>query len=479
MASTIATHPEVAPVVDLSPQPRTVPGSGSEVPGRERFSLGDTQTSLLPRLDPDNTVFIALSFEGPDGYSMAGGLGRRITELTAALAEQGYETHLYFIGDPNEPPVETYLHGKLNYHRWCTWISRHHPQGVYDGEEGKLADFRSSVPGAIIQQVIRPALSWGKRVIVLSEEWHTAATACDLSDALYYAGLRDQVLMLWNANNTMGFENIDFARLKFTHTLTTVSHWMKHVMWQYSCNPVVIPNGIPARMLVENPLVNELVERITSKLWHRVLLTKVARFDPDKRWLMAVEATAGLKRAGLPALLVARGGIEAHGLEVVDRARALGLRIHEAHADGADPRRAVAAILESCARADVVDVRFPLTEPVLRAFFHASDAVLANSGREPFGLVGLEVMASGGVAFTGATGEEYARAYENAIVLETDEPAEIEVAVAELLAQPKLAEHIRRQACLTAANCTWAHATENLLRRCQFLGLAQGWGARP
>jgi len=32
------------------------------------------------------------------------------------------------------------------------------------------------------------------------------------------------------------------------------------------------------------------------------------------------------------------------------------------------------------------------------ALYAAADAVLANSGKEPFGLVGLEVMAAGGIA---------------------------------------------------------------------------------
>src|SRR5262249_20468424 len=253
-------------------------------------------------------------------------------------------------------------------------------------------------------------------------------TACDLSDALHFAGLREQTLMLWNANNTMGFHQINWGRLAFTHAITTVSHWMKHVMWHCGCNPLVVPNGIPARMLAASPAVDDLVQRVAMALRPHVLLTKVARFDPDKRWLMAVEATAGLKRRGLPALLIARGGIEEHGGEVLRRARELGLRVRETPTEPAEPRPAVGAILAAARAPDVVTAGFPLPEPVLSAFYRASDGVLANSGREPFGLVGLEVMASGGVAFTGATGEEYARPFRNAIVLETDDPKEIEVA---------------------------------------------------
>ena len=49
-----------------------------------------------------------------------------------------------------------------------------------------------------------------------------------------------------------------------------------------------------------------------------------------------------------------------------------------------------------------------LYEEISRALFRVADAMLQNSGREPFGLVGLEVMAAGGLVFTGATGEESA-----------------------------------------------------------------------
>jgi len=37
-------------------------------------------------ITPENTIFVALCFEGPDDYSMAGGLGDRISHLTHRLA---------------------------------------------------------------------------------------------------------------------------------------------------------------------------------------------------------------------------------------------------------------------------------------------------------------------------------------------------------------------------------------------------------
>jgi hypothetical protein len=91
-----------------------------------------------------------LSFEGPDAYARAGGLATRVTGLAAALAAAGCDTHLWFIGDPALPGHET--RGRLRLHRWCQWISRYHPAGVYDGEEGKHADYAASLPPFLFRQ---------------------------------------------------------------------------------------------------------------------------------------------------------------------------------------------------------------------------------------------------------------------------------------------------------------------------------------
>ncbi len=56
-----------------------------------------------------------------------------------------------------------------------------------------------------------------------------------------------------------------------------------------------------------------------------ILLCKVARWDPDKRWMEAVEATAKLKGLGLKTTLLARGGREPYGQEVINRAIVIGL----------------------------------------------------------------------------------------------------------------------------------------------------------
>ena len=428
---------------------------------------------FLPALTPDNTEFVVLSFEGPDPYCRAGGLGVRVTELTRALSAHGYDTHLYFVGDPNADPEEQVDGLPLFYHRWSQWVSRHHPNGVYDGENGKLSDFRGSLPRHLVKERIANAAARGRRVVVLSEEWHTASTACDLSDALWYAGLREHAVMLWNANNTLGFENVDFGRLRATQSIATVSRWMKHEMWNWGCNPLVLPNGIPARRLEPMPLVDELVKMAQSRLKDRLTLGKVARFDPDKRWLMAVDAAATLKRMGLPVLFVAKGGLESHGHDVIQRAIGAGLKIRDVRSDSRDPLTLMKELLDASEGADMLNVQFYLSEPLSRALFQVADAMLQNSGREPFGLVGLEVMAAGGLVFTGATGEEYARSYENAIVLDTDDAQEISATIVDLLSRPEETDRMRRSGTETARQYTWDHVVELMLRRLQYLAAGQ------
>jgi hypothetical protein len=57
-------------------------------------------------------------------------------------------------------------------------------------------------------------------------------------------------------------------------------------------------------------------------LQNRVVLTKMARWDPDKRWFGAMGITAEMRRKGLRPLLIARGGREPHGTQVLSTARA-------------------------------------------------------------------------------------------------------------------------------------------------------------
>ena len=118
---------------------------------------------------PGSITFCLLSFEGPDTYARAGGLGVRVTHLAETLARRDFETHLMFVGDPAAPGQESRLDGKLILHRWCQWISAYHPAGVYAAEEAKVHDFNDSVPQFVLEQVIRPAVclsSWPRSGIL-------------------------------------------------------------------------------------------------------------------------------------------------------------------------------------------------------------------------------------------------------------------------------------------------------------------------
>lgn len=394
-----------------------------------------------------------------------------MAELSAALAERGFDTHVMFVGDPNLPAEETVGDGRLHLHRWCQWVSRYYPEGVYQGENEKLYDFNESAPWYVMDKIVRPAAERGRIVAILGEEWHTAEAVSRISDLLYRNGLRKQAVQFWNANNTMSFHRINWGRLTFTNTVTTVSRYMKHIMWGFGCDPLVIPNGIPRRAL--DPVDESAVANVRATLKGDPLLFKIGRFDPDKRWNMAVETVARLKGMGMRPVLPIRGGIEPHGAEVIGNARALGLTVKEVRADG----RSVADCLQALASAgpaDVLDLRFFLPDDFVRIMYRAADAVLANSGHEPFGLVGLEVMGAGGIAFTGSTGEDYAIPFENSMVLDTADPGEIAGYVAHLQNHPSEKEEIRLGAARTAATFVWDRVLNNLVSKLEYIARNQG-----
>ena len=418
---------------------------------------------------PDRTAFVVLSFEGPDLYSQAGGLGVRVKGLSRSLARRGYDTHLYFIGDPDLPGEETLEAGKLHQRRWGQWISAQHRGGVYDGEEGKIRDWNLSLPPHVIDKVIAPAAAAGGYVVVLGEEWHTSWSMSLISDMLYRRALRDRVVMLWNANNTFGFHRIDWAALTLAATLTTVSRYMKFEMWDWHQNAIVIPNGIPRSSIADaDPAA---IAEVRAAAAADYLCFKIGRFDPNKRWLMAVSAAAYLKRHGSKVKLLMRGGKEAHGGEVINHARQQGLVV----IDAATPPdvAGLAALLRANATADVINLTTFVSDELLAIIYPACDAVLANSGHEPFGLVGLEVMAAGGLAVTGSTGEDYAEAYRNALVVETSDPAELVTELALLKERPGLALRMRKRGRTTAREYVWEKVIDQLLLRVEFAAALQ------
>jgi glycosyltransferase involved in cell wall biosynthesis len=402
--------------------------------------------------------FHVLSFEGPDGYSRAGGIASRIEGLALALAELGFETHLWFVGDPWLPGHES--HDRLHLHRWCQWISRYHPAGVYDGEEGKRNDFCASLPPYLMNEVLRPHLVQGRHAVVLAEEWQTADAVLHLDWLLRRARLRERASMLWNANNVFGFERIDWGRLAEASAITTVSRYMKHSMRSLGVDPIVIPNGLSADAFL--PPDRAGVAELQRRLRGRTVIAKVARFDPDKRWLGALEIVRALKRQGHSPLLIARGGSEAHGHEVLAKAGALGLRVVDRNGKESGVQGLLRR-LEGLGDVDIVNLQAPVDPESRRVLFRGADAVLANSSHEPFGLVGLETMAAGGIACTGISGEDYAVPGRNALVVQTEDPREFVGLLRRLRADPAQARSIRRAGRATAKHYAWPEVIERVL----------------
>lgn len=412
---------------------------------------------------PRNAALLA--FEGPDPYSMVGGLGTRVTELGSALANAGVRTTLVFVGDPSRPAVER-VAPTLEYRRWCQDVSAAYPEGVYEGELGKVKDYTASVPAFVAHAIAEPAAARGESLLIVAEDWQTAPAAIELGSMLDDRGARERATLLWNANNTYGFDGIDWPALASATRITTVSRYMKFELDARGIDSLVIPNGIPERLLEGAP--KELVRAAGALFEHRPIFVKVARFDEDKRWMQAIEAFARIRARYGDALLITRGGREPYGDDVFARAAELGIRVEHVTTESRDPH----AVLETLARArgPIVNVRTFVPEEALLALYRAADAVLANSGREPFGLVGLEVMAVGGIAVTGSTGEEYAQPFDNAIVCDTGDPRELAGSLEALLADAALANEMRARAESTAKRYAWPRILDILSRKL-------GWNA--
>jgi glycosyltransferase involved in cell wall biosynthesis len=162
-----------------------------------------------------------------------------------------------------------------------------------------------------------------------------------------------------------------------------------------------------------------------------------------------------------------RGGREPYRSEVIDRARARDLTVSEIELQEATDVELAAALKNE--RAAVVEIRSFIPDSTLYGLYGAVDAVLANSGREPFGLVGLEVMAARGIPVCGSTGEDYARPFDNAVVCDTSDPAELTSYLQLLFTNDKLAKRIRKEARQTAARYTWPAVLEILAAKWTFL----------
>lgn len=412
---------------------------------------------------------VLLSFEGPDRYSSVGGLATRVSGLSKALAAAGVETHLFFIGDPALPAVEAAGERRTLW-RWCQWISAYHPRDVYDGEAGKVSDFNGSVPRFVADEIVSKAQVAGERVLVIAEEWQTAEAAIALDRGLRFGGQRESATILWNANNMYGFDRIRWSPLQEAATITTISKYMKFELARWDVPALVIPNGIDDALLDGPP--QSVVDGLRAALCGKPALLKVGRFDPDKNWMQAIDAVAELRADGFTPQLIVRGGREPYAEVVFDRARSLRLSIEpigdgSAAAGGLDAD-GLAAVLRRCA-ADVVDLRTFLPDETLYALYAACDAVLANSGKEPFGLVGLEVMAAGGIPVCGSTGEDYAEPFVNALVCDGSDGRELAEYLKALAADERRVDRMRQAGYATATRYVWANVLELLALKLEYV----------
>jgi glycosyltransferase involved in cell wall biosynthesis len=396
---------------------------------------------------------VILSFEGPDRYASIGGLSTRVSQLARAFGELGCIVDLIFVGDPAAVAVEACT-PNVTLRRWSQWISACHPRNAYDGEERKLLDWESSVPGFVVDSIVVPTAMMGERTLVIAEEWQTANVVIAIDRLAQLRGVRSAFTLMWNASGTNGWERVDWPALRRAAAITTVSKHMKSELLRNGVESLVIPNGIDTGL--HDSADPRLLAEMKQALAGRPTLVKVGRFDPDKNWMQAIDALAELHAAGINARLIVRGRFNEYTERVFAHAYERGLSVERLAYEGTDGHKVIDGIALS--EAPIIHLRAYLDEQTLSALYAAADAVLANSGREPFGLVGLEVIAAGGVAVCGATGEEYAEPFVNAIVCDTADGRELATYLRALLENPSIADKMRRAGAETAERYSWPHA---------------------
>ena len=238
-----------------------------------------------------------LSFEGPDRYASIGGLATRVTQLARALGAAGHDVQLFFVGDPHAAAIEPSDPG-VTLRRWSQWVSAQHPRNAYDGEAGKIHDWETSLPAWIVDEIAVPAATAGERVLVICEEWQTANVAIAIDRLARERGVRPAITLMWNANNTYGFEKIHWPTLTRAAAITCVSKYMKFELARWHVQALVIPNGIDRDLL--DGADREQTAALRDAFGGRPTCVKVGRFDPDKNWLQAIDALADLHAGGLP-----------------------------------------------------------------------------------------------------------------------------------------------------------------------------------
>jgi len=434
-------------------------------------------------ITPEHTMFVVLCFEGPDSYSMAGGLGNKITNMTSTLADLGFVVHLFFIGDPGLDGIELRKDGRLILYRWCQWISESHRGGVYNGEQWKIDDYTKSASLFAVQEVIHPAISAGKMVVVLGEEWQTVGAMCCIHDLLHMYHLRDKVIMFWNANEIYGFDQIDWDFLSHATTITVASEYMKQIMLKKGLNPVVLPNGIPEFLL--EPVDEAAVSQIKEVLGAETIFAKVGRSRQDNGWRPTVNAIHNLIRVGDSAKLLAHIGTGSDRKKVAQEAKSLGMLIGNITLEMDSKKSYLPAVSENdltpyfealtkASTSDIYNFVYPIPPSLLKFLYRASDVVLANSGHDPFSLVGMEAMAAEAIVLTSRNAKGIAKHMSNAIVLDKYTAEEIQFYVSYLRMHPEKREMIRASARKTAEQWTYKEVVKKLLREIEYQAQTHG-----
>jgi len=183
--------------------------------------------------------------------------------------------------------------------------------------------------------------------------------------------------------------------------------------------------------------------------------------------------------------LLACGNAEPYRVKIAQKAVALGLTIGDVCIDGdieeyhraAELKEEFSPYLEAISRvapADILNFLIPIPHSFLRIIYQASNVVLANNTRTPFGLAGLEAMAVGALVFTGCNGEDYATHMSNAVVLDSQRVEEIDFYLDYFKNRPVTREKISTDAKQTSRRWTWQEIVKTLICKLEYQAEIQG-----
>lgn len=198
-------------------------------------------------MNPGANLLCLVSFEGPDDYARVGGLAERISSVTDELAEAGYETHLVYFGDPRLPAVQR-LDGHLTLHRWAQQLSARHPCGVYEAEDERRAALAASLPGYLMENMIRPLVRARFTPVILATEWQTLEFMQALDRLLEAEELRPMVVLAWElAAPSLG--RFDWSRVP--HGIELLSRDREVILAGADAGRVVVHIGEGAEALLK------------------------------------------------------------------------------------------------------------------------------------------------------------------------------------------------------------------------------------